>query len=198
MTYSWRQRLQSIMDERGLSMKELSLAAGLGETAVRDLLQRKQSPRIDTLQALATALGMSVSQLYEGDEGVFQKIPVIGSTASGEAWDGNINGKPIGEEDLRIDGEAVALEVRGHVLMPHYRDGDLIIGVKRGGNAVDNLIGMDCIIVTEDGSRYVKFLGRGSMRGRYNLRSFDPSQPDITNVRIMWAAPIAWIRRGAR
>ena len=49
----WRDRLKKIIQQRGLTMKELSLAAGLGETAVRDMLQKVGSPRIDTITAVA-------------------------------------------------------------------------------------------------------------------------------------------------
>lgn len=48
----------------GLSMRELSLKAGLNETAVKAIMQgRSESPRGKTLQAIARALGTSVSEL---------------------------------------------------------------------------------------------------------------------------------------
>ena len=43
-----RARLRRLMTERRLNMKELSLAAGLGETAVRDILIREQDPKHQT------------------------------------------------------------------------------------------------------------------------------------------------------
>tara|TARA_B100001989_G_C24504205_1_gene446586 strand:- start:705 stop:1082 length:378 start_codon:yes stop_codon:yes gene_type:complete len=44
--------------------KKLSLDAGLGETAVRDILKnRSTSPRLDTVQKIAVALGVGVHDL---------------------------------------------------------------------------------------------------------------------------------------
>lgn len=44
-------------------MKQLSLAAGLGETAVRDILERDRSPRYSTIEALAKALRITPADL---------------------------------------------------------------------------------------------------------------------------------------
>lgn len=52
------------MEERGLSMRELSLKANLNETAVKAIMQgRSASPRGNTLSALAQALGVSLPEL---------------------------------------------------------------------------------------------------------------------------------------
>ena len=48
----------------GLSMRKLSLTAGLNETAVKAIMTgRSKSPRGDTLQAIAQALGTTVHEL---------------------------------------------------------------------------------------------------------------------------------------
>lgn len=83
-------------------------------------------------------------------------------------------------------------------MAPVYREGDLLIGAKRTGKSADNLLGLDCIVVTEDGERYVKFLARGTARGAFNLRSYNPAHKDIENVRLSWAAPILWVKRSQR
>lgn len=47
-----------------LNPKKLSVMAGLGETAVRDILQnRSASPKLETVHKLATALGIGVYEL---------------------------------------------------------------------------------------------------------------------------------------
>lgn len=52
------------MSELGLNPKRLSLAAGLNETYVRDIIKgRTLNPRTDTLGKLARALGCSRSDL---------------------------------------------------------------------------------------------------------------------------------------
>lgn len=60
--------------DRGFTMKSLSLAAGLGETAVRDALKRDRAPSLPNVIALADALQTSVGWLV-GEE----------SQASGDA-----------------------------------------------------------------------------------------------------------------
>lgn len=181
------------MDERKLDMKELSLLAGLGETAVRDALKRTGDVKASTLQAIADALGLSLSELYEGDEALFQRIPMVGYLSADEQWKALDEREPI---ELRLDGEALAIEVRGNALLAGgYRHGDLIIGVRHVSGRYDNYIGLDCIVQTEDGERYIKYLARGTMRGRYNLRSYNPAEKDVENVQLQWVAPISWIRR---
>lgn len=46
---AWKDRLQARMHDLKHTMKSLSLAAGLGETGVRDMLKRTQSPSMDAM-----------------------------------------------------------------------------------------------------------------------------------------------------
>lgn len=193
----WRKTIVQLMRERGLNMKQLSRLAGRGETFVRDVLDYEKDPRLSNVIALADALGVSVGQLIVGDQPDFQSIPIIGRVAAGEGW--NAVNDRLGEIELRVEGgEPVALEVSGDSMKPVYRNGDLLIGAKRAGTTADNLIGLDCIVLTEDGDKYVKFLARGSVRGRFHLRSYNPAQKDVENVKLAWAAPIIWVRRTQR
>jgi transcriptional regulator with XRE-family HTH domain len=57
-------QLRERMKARGITAKRLSLAAGRGETYVRDLLQgRTHNPTIEGLQRLAEVLGCTVAEL---------------------------------------------------------------------------------------------------------------------------------------
>lgn len=57
-------RLKSFLQERGMSMRELSLRAGLNETAVKAIVHGKsESPRGKTLTALASILDIPVNEL---------------------------------------------------------------------------------------------------------------------------------------
>lgn len=71
----WRLRLRALLDERDLSMKTASLSAGLGETFVRDILERNRKPRAENLAALARVLGTSVSYLLGDEAGRFGGKP---------------------------------------------------------------------------------------------------------------------------
>jgi hypothetical protein len=81
------------MTELRHTMKSLSLAAGLGETGVRDMLKRTQSPSIDAVAKVARALDMTLSALYEGqqDEALLKaricSVDLVGaSTVGTSAW----------------------------------------------------------------------------------------------------------------
>lgn len=180
-------------------MKQLSLAAGLGETAVRDMLQKVANPRIDTLEAVAEQLGYTLVELLDGRERRTTSVPIIGCVSAGEGWTPFSGDGPIDEINIEMDGgPVIALLVRGESMVPVYRDGDVLIGAKRATSNAHNLIGTDCIIETKDGQRYVKFLARGTQRGRFNLKSYNPAHSDLENVDIAWAAPITMVYRGAR
>lgn len=60
----WIEILRALMNSQGLNPRSLSLKAGLGATAVRDMLEgRARFPRYDTATALAKALGVTAAQL---------------------------------------------------------------------------------------------------------------------------------------
>ncbi|RYE12839.1 MAG: XRE family transcriptional regulator [Rickettsiales bacterium] len=53
-----------LMDMHDFNMKSLSVAAGLNETAIRDIIKgRVKNPRIDTLQKIAKVLNCSIGDL---------------------------------------------------------------------------------------------------------------------------------------
>jgi len=63
MSEMFRSRLQGLIDQRGITMKQLSLDAGLSATAIRDALKRRASPQLSTIQAAARALRVPVGYL---------------------------------------------------------------------------------------------------------------------------------------
>jgi transcriptional regulator with XRE-family HTH domain len=62
-----QKNFQSVMDETGLSQTAWSRKAGLGDSAVKNVMQGKsESPRGNTLTALAKAAGVPVLRLIAG------------------------------------------------------------------------------------------------------------------------------------
>lgn len=176
-------------------MKALSLRAGLSESAVRDILNRGHSPNIDTLVALADALGVSPVWLLEGSEKPRLKIPAVGIASSDEVW-APADAKSSAIFDVVGPGQdLVSVRVEGNGLSPTYRHGDELLCRRHSGGFIDNLIGLDCLLMTADGERYIKILARGSSPGLFNLRSFNPLVRDIENVAVAWAAPVLMVKR---
>jgi transcriptional regulator with XRE-family HTH domain len=74
-----RARLRAAMQNKKIAAKRLSKLAGLGETAVRDIMETVDDPRVGTLIKLADALEMPVSSLFGG------QVPVLGKIGAGGA-----------------------------------------------------------------------------------------------------------------
>lgn len=64
-TREFKKNLKKVLKSRDdTNAKRLSIEAGLGETAVRDILQnRSNSPRLDTIHRLAKALDVQIYDL---------------------------------------------------------------------------------------------------------------------------------------
>ncbi len=61
----WREKIEAAIKAKGTDMKAVSLAAGRGETFVRDILKRQNQPRADNLAGVAAVLGLKVSDLLD-------------------------------------------------------------------------------------------------------------------------------------
>ena len=61
---TFRDKMKFWMEKRGFNQKSLATAAGLNETAVRDILkENSQNPRIDTVIKLCATLKITPDQL---------------------------------------------------------------------------------------------------------------------------------------
>lgn len=201
MARIWLEKLTRVMEERGLKSKPLSLAAGLNETYLRDVLQKGAEPTVAKLEALADALGLPITYFFSDEEMVWPQIRVVGYAAGGEEW------RPIddGEElptvdfaslDLQSD-DPIAIRVRGHSMSPVFRDGDDLICQRHKGSDISQALNRDCVVKTMDGRFWVKTVLRGTIRNTYRLRSYNPGFEDMDNVALDWAAPVVWIKRKA-
>jgi transcriptional regulator with XRE-family HTH domain len=201
MPDDWRKRLQEIIDGTpGLSMKAVSVRAGLNPSAVHDIIKRGNAPSIESFLAICRALGVSPSQLLEGESRASVTIPIVGFVSAGEGWT-SLDGATGPEDAIEFElgaHDTIGLEVRGNSMAPVYRNGDFLICFRQFGPNADNCIGRDCVVRTADGRNFVKILKRGSRPGRFNLKSYNPVADDIEDVALAWAAPVAWIKRGGR
>jgi phage repressor protein C with HTH and peptisase S24 domain len=196
MAENWRARLIDRMKKLGYNEKTLAEKAGLGTTAVHDMLKRsKKAPRIDTVQAIGNALGMSLAELLEGQTRPPVRVPIIGELAEGEVWRQYQTGRKLPETlDLpTAEQDLISVKILGNSMAPRYQQGDVLLGSRVFGNHADNYIGLPMIVKTQDHGTYVKVLTRGSSDGKYTLRSYDPAIADIPDVTLVWFAPIVAI-----
>lgn len=71
MTYSdaIRLRLQSLIDERGITVNRLATLSGITQSTVENVVHGKtRNPKLKTLHRLAVGLGMTVSELLDFPE----------------------------------------------------------------------------------------------------------------------------------
>jgi len=61
-------RLRTLMKEKGINQEGLSKAAGIGQSAVSNILTRCCRPQRRTVKKFAEALGVSPSQLWDDFE----------------------------------------------------------------------------------------------------------------------------------
>jgi phage repressor protein C with HTH and peptisase S24 domain len=63
-TGDWRQRFIDLMTTKGFTMKSLSLAAGKGETFVRDMLKRGRTPSSENLRDVLSEMGLEYTDVF--------------------------------------------------------------------------------------------------------------------------------------
>lgn len=150
-------------------------------------------------EPLARLAGMSVAEFFHTTVEPLL-IPIVGYVSGGEAFtpvDDHAPGGGIDHVMLTIDkDDQVAVRVRGDSMRPVYRNGDVIIGSRRLGAELAGVIGEDCIVKTASGEGYVKTVHRGSRKGGFRLRSYNPAYQDVEDVALEWAAPITHVIRG--
>jgi transcriptional regulator with XRE-family HTH domain len=181
---AWKDRLQTRMHDLKLTMKSLSLAAGLGETGVRDMLKRTQSPSIDAMAKVAKELGMSLTELWDGptpDE--LRVVRILGETGtSGSTWFEIHHQEIIVLNQL---GHRVRVEMSSDVAVYDHRD--IVIYEKIPFQLVDAGDSKNHLLMTKAGARYVGPVRRGTRPGRLALIAPE-GEITLTEPEIAWIA----------
>jgi transcriptional regulator with XRE-family HTH domain len=186
-----RTALRREMERRGIKAKRLAKKAGLGETAVRDILEKVDDPRVGTLIKIADALDIPASSLFGS------QVPVLGRIGAG----GSILFEEVDEPEL-VDrppgagGKLMALRVTGDSMMPVYRDGDIIYVNRDHEGVQPEYLNEECAIHTVEGGTFLKVLSLGSEPNRYTLRSFNAA--DMPDVEVVWATPVLFVMRARK
>jgi repressor LexA len=181
-----RAALRRAMRDKKIAAKKLSKVAGLGETAVRDILDKGVEPRVGTLIKLADALDVPASSLFGTQIPVLGKIGAGGSILFEESDEPDLVDRPPGAA-----GKLMALRVTGDSMFPVYRDGDIVYVSREHDGVLPEDIGEECAVHTAEGGTFLKLLSAGSEPGRYTLRSFNA--PDMENVEVIWATRVQFV-----
>jgi transcriptional regulator with XRE-family HTH domain len=185
-----RAALDREIKRTGLKGKTLSRAAGLNESAVRDLLTKVDDPRIGTVVKLAKALGVPPGYLFDNF------IPISGLIGVG----GIVRFVP-GQKTKLVprprlkDGDLVALQVVGETLRPAYRDGDVLFISRESDRIELDYLGDEVVAQLLDGTAYLRTLASGTKPGSHTLRHWNGT--DTEDVALAWAAPVLFTMRRA-
>lgn len=185
---SIRAALERAMEKRGIKPKRLSKVAGLGETAVRDIMAPdSQDVKVGTLVKLAGVLDCDLEDLLGAP-----RVPLVGYIGAG----GTVIYEDMGSDEtvLRppsISGAVIALEVRGESMLPKYEPGDVVYIQRQHEGILPSYIGQYCAIRLWSGETYIKRLAYGSREGLFTLQSLNAA--DLVDVEVEWATPVLFI-----
>ena len=59
-------RLRTLREARGLTLRDLEMASGIERGTINRIERGAAVPRLDSIQALAAALDVTLSQLFKG------------------------------------------------------------------------------------------------------------------------------------
>lgn len=202
------EKLKELTKKHGYNFKSLSLAAGLGETAVRDIVVgRVRSPQTETLEKIANHLKIPLAEITGNGS---NRIPVIGIVGAGgvvmpvddlplinpfhlsekeaEELNCELVDSPPGVYPINI----ACVKVTGTSMYPRYMEGEYLF-YKRTPRPAGDCLNLDCVVALADGRVMVKTLRKGSLYGTFTLDSYN--QPPLFDQTIEWCAPVEWTHK---
>lgn len=140
---TFKDRLLTALSVRNMSAAELSRLSGIDEATLSNYKKGKYVPKQRKTEAIANALGISISWLMGADVPMYAKsdnaniqsvskgykIPVLGYVRAGipiEAVEEILDYEEISQEMAR-QGEYFALSIKGDSMEPKISEGDVVI-----------------------------------------------------------------------
>ena len=193
--------LERIIAEKGTNNRAVAEAAGLGHTAVRDIIIRKvRNPTFATLLKLAEVLRVDVAEIVGIERETkkpVERIAVAGKVGAGAKVPLS-DPYPKGEGLYHVECPpqlsphgVVAVEVEGDSMVPMYQPGHVLFFSRNSHEGVlSEDVGFPCVVECEDGNAWVKLVKRGDEPGLFHLISLNPTAETMHNQRIKWAARV--------
>lgn len=184
---SWRNNLKRLRQIREMSGEELSAASGVSQPMISQLEQGKKPFTQKTLEKLAKALGVTLSDIFSSNVVVAtqakpKKVPLISFVQAGD-WTEVADQYHPGDGEMWVDApagcgdNAFALRVVGGSMEPRFREGDIII--VDPSRVVEN---GDYIVakINDDEATFKKYVRDG---GKVLLMPLNPAYPshDVTD-----------------
>ena len=191
------ERIRRRREELRLSQAEIARRVGTTPQAISLWELGERRIRAEFLERLARALECSPRDLLPDGGKDAGTVPLVGHVGAGAEIfppdeDQELDRVPAPWREAR---ELAAVVVRGGSMEPEFWDGDLIFYEPPNGMSdPEELVGRTVVCRTEDGRTFVKRLLRGSKPGLWTLESH--AAPPMKDVRLVWVAPIRYIKRG--
>ena len=191
--------LARIIADRETNNRAVAEAAGLGHTAVRDIITRKvKNPTYATLLKLAEVLHVPVSDIIglsapnpphpvavAGRVGAGARVPLFDAFAKGDGL------YHVARPPQLPNSSVVAVEVEGDSMAPMYQPGHVLFFSRNTHEGIpEEDIGRPCVVEDINGMAWVKMVKRGSEPGKWNLISLNPDAESVWDVPIRWAARV--------
>lgn len=124
------EKLKKLTKEKGMSIRKLESAAGLGAGTITRW--KTSNPSHENLRKVADVLGCSVSYLTgEADQKKGTRIPVLGRVPCGIPFDAieflDADDWEEIPEDMSSQGSFFGLRVSGNSMEPRIQEGDILI-----------------------------------------------------------------------
>ncbi len=128
---AWKIEIVEQLNKRGMSMKEASLKAHLGETWVRDAIKRNGNPTASNLTRIKEAIGLKDKLGYSG--GGIQTLKVAGRAQAGAFLDVSLIDEDTDPVTINVasvpsysHAHQYALEVVGDSMNKVFDDGSFV------------------------------------------------------------------------
>ncbi|QNP81009.1 LexA family transcriptional regulator [Agrobacterium tumefaciens] len=183
------QKLREIMKATGWKQQKLAEELKTAQGTVSRWLSKKQDPEGSARDA--------INELYESvvDAGPSERngttVPIMGFVGAGGEIDEEYEQTPADGLDevwipFELDDDLIAFEVRGISMMPAYREGHIIICHREQKRPVDYFFGIEAVVKTDSGRRYLKTI----MRNGSNIDLYSFNAAPIPNVKLEWIGEI--------
>jgi transcriptional regulator with XRE-family HTH domain len=95
--------------------------------------------------------------------------------------------------------EVINAVVTDDAMEPRFIKGEYVAGIRRYKKFIDDLVGLDCIVVTTEGELLIRRIRTLEAPGFYTLSSLNLNttiaHPVLYHAELVSAAPIIWTRR---
>lgn len=177
-------------------------AFGWNENTYRSHENGQRGLRKDVAERYGRAFRVSAAWLLTGEgkaerSNIARVVGRIGAGAEilvdGEDWP--VDGLYEIELPFPISDDVIAFEVEGESMWPRYDPGDIIICYAAPAR-IEEVIGFEAAVKTEDGRRFLKRVLYGSSKAIFDLESHNA--PPIRGVHLVWMSPIHSVIRAGQ